>query len=156
MTSTDTNFYSDLLEAETAELARKAAIEATKAYNKTVEMDNKISNTEYGLSAIKSEILNIKSAIDANIQAPIINYIKGENNATATLGSDIVIDTSVSNATHYRIKGEDWNTYVNNQITVTGVNKGLNKIEIEFGNFIIKEEGLVGNTCKGIVNIFGL
>lgn len=140
--------------SQTAAEAAKQAAQETK----TLAQSNfdKINNPTYGLLALKNEILNIKTSIDSNKTVPTINYLKGLNNTTATKYFFIILDTSVDNATHYRIKGGIWQNYTDNQIMIEGIEKGINRIEIDFGNLIEKDGAFEGSTTKGIINIFGV
>lgn len=138
--------------AENAAQLAKVAAENSVQYSldskrASESVFSEVTNSQYGLSALRHEIL-------LNRPAPIINHLKGLNYATATKTSTFILDTSVSNATHYRFNNGDWQEYAQDQLTVNNIAKGVNRIEVEFGNFplIVGE----GNTAKSILTIFGL
>lgn len=136
-----------------AGIARVSAEQAKQAADKAL---NQINNPAYGLEALRDEILNIKTTINKGKPAPVINFFKCLNNATATTTSSIILDTSVSNVTHYRVNNGSWQLYTQGQLAVNNLIKGVNRIEIEFGNFEEKEGRLEGNTSKGVATVFGL
>lgn len=162
MTSTDTNFYSDLLEAETAELARKAATEATKAFNKVQELynlvnneatglvalNNKISNPTYGLENIYNKIQTVENKV-ADIQfPPTVEKLIGINNTTATKGNSVLIELVVDNANICRYKVNDgaYGNWVNieevDYISVElGSTPGMKNITMQFAQGIRDEGG---------------
>ncbi len=126
--------------------AKAAAVNAESKANITLQ---EVQDSTYGLSALRNEILNIKNTINT---APIIYSLKGVNNATATKTSQITLDASVSNATHYRVNNGSWQLYTK-QIIVNGLTVGVNRIEIEFGNLNAE---LQGETVSTALTVFRL
>lgn len=141
---------------ETKNYARQAQQSADLVLDKINSLNNDAKIIKNDVILVKNELSDYKISIESNKQAPIINYIKCKNNATSTIYSFAEIDTSISNATHYKIKGDIWRIYTEDRIRVEGIKKGLNKIEIDFGNFVVQDGIYIGSTSKGILNIFGL
>lgn len=108
------------------------------------------------ITNISEELTNLKQ-IQNNIQntlvtqPPIINTLQGKDKATAVkAGSNIQIETLVSNASHYRINNGSWQIYNSDIITVP-ISKGINQILFEFSSTDMFE-----NTSKKSITIFGI
>ncbi len=133
--------------------ALKATNQLTTKTGDTIRAD--VLNLKTDMGQLTSKINNIQTTINnLGKVKPEITTLQGLNNATATKTSTFVLDTSVSNATHYRINDGDWQEYTQSQLIINNISKGVNRIEVEFGNFPITTGE--GRTDKGILTIFGL
>lgn len=165
-TASDPGVVAALKAENAAQLAKVAADSASKdALNaRLASLDskeyssrilNEVKNELHGLEAIKNEILNLRSELNQPKLVPQINYLKGLNNATGTKLGYITLDTSVINATHYRINGGPWQMYNIKWLDVQ-LHKGLNRIEIEFAYTRGGQEISEDDVVKGILNIFSI
>lgn len=169
-TSTDSNFYTDYLinfSSEEARLAKESSLRVENKLdsmqtrvdninNKAINIENKLNDNSYGLVAIKNEVNNLKNGLLSSKTIPIVKSIKGINGSTATNAEYMVVEAIVDNCTHYRINGSNWIIYNESLINIGSISKGINRVEMEFGNLEYKNGSYEGLYTKEVLLVFGV
>lgn len=152
---------------QSANIAKEAATSVLNQVNHTThglsKINTNILNLDTDVETLKNELNQVKNTINdmdnylkGNTGYPIIYYMKGRNGQTATKTTYINLDVTASNVTHYRIENGAWTLFNGGNITVNNIQKGINRIEVEFGCLKMVGGTLQGESIKMYHTIFGL